>query len=320
MISLSFRDIFYILAINKEKGFLRASEKYFISQPALSKAVKHVENELGLSIFDRSSVPLKLTNEGVRIIEYFQQICSIEHDIQHYCNSVYNQEKIDIRIGAPSFFCTYILPMLISDFKARYTNVSIKLIEVNNTDLCNFLQQGILDIGISVESNILTGYSSFVLKNELIILAVPKSCKVNKKLSYMSIINKELLNPNFQHSDVPSISIKEFANENFLFLRKGNDMHQRGMKICQDAGFTPHINMELDQLMTTYHLADTGRGCTFIRSDIPYYIGISPNLVFYRINHPDVFRPVRVFYKKDKQLPTCLENFIKYLKNYNFNI
>ena len=59
------------------------------------------------------------------------------------------------------------------------------------------------------------------------------------------------------------------CKENFLFLKRGNDMHRRGLKICRDAGFEPNIVMEMDQLLSACYLAGAGSGITFIRASIP---------------------------------------------------
>lgn len=75
---VEFRDIAYILAVSEEQGFSRAAEKYYISQPALSKTVRKAEQKLGVTLFDRGSVPLKLTPEGARVIEYFRRLQGVQ--------------------------------------------------------------------------------------------------------------------------------------------------------------------------------------------------------------------------------------------------
>ena len=65
---IEFKDIRYILAVENAGSFSRAAEKEYISQPALSRIVKKVEQELGLLIFDRGSFPLKLTPEGREVL------------------------------------------------------------------------------------------------------------------------------------------------------------------------------------------------------------------------------------------------------------
>ena len=56
-------------------------------------------------------------------------------------------------------------------------------------------------------------------------------------------------------------------------MKPGNDMRERGMRLCREAGFSPRIVMELDQMMTAYYLAAAGEGAAFIRKELPYYAG-----------------------------------------------
>ena len=293
---IEFRNIAYILAVNAEHSFSRAAEKYYISQPALSKAVGKVEQQLGIALFDRSSIPLKPTAEGQRIIEYFQRIQDAQAELSDYCDAYHRKAKSDLRVGAPSFFCTYVLPPVIAAFQAEHPAVSVRLIESNDHDLREFLLAGAVDIGLSVEGDMPSELDSFVQQYEQVILAVPRSFRVNESLR--------------------GKALSAFAEENFIFLRKGNDMYRRGYGACRDAGFEPKIFIELDQLMTAYYLAEAGQGIAFIRADIPCYVGESGKLVFYKINHPGMIRPIRVFRGKSGSSSCVLESFIEFMKSF----
>ncbi len=89
---------------------------------------------------------------------------------------------------------------------------------------------------------------------------------------------------------------------------------RRGLKICRDAGFEPNIVMEMDQLLSACYLAGAGSGITFIRASIPYYIGPSEELVFYKINHPDTTRNLSVYYRDEEVIALQKFSFIEHLK------
>lgn len=308
------RDMLYILAVCEERSFSRAAEKYYITQPALSKIVKRVEGNLGTQIFDRGSVPLKVTPEGEVFVEYFRKMQEIQEEIESYCNEMRRHRKSDLNIGAPSFFCTYVLPPLVAAFRLENPGINIKLIETNDSDLKKFLQAGIVDLGISVEPNMPSKFNSIVLKKENIILAVPSALEINKKLRQQAVCYGDICNGRFLSPELPSVPMEVFSKENFLFLKRGNDMHRRGLKICRDAGFEPTIVMEMDQLISAYYLAGTGSGITFIRASIPYYVGPSEELTFYKISHPDTSRELRAYYNNE-QCTDLQKIFVEYLKN-----
>lgn len=308
------RDMLYILAVCEERSFSRAAEKYYISQPALSKIVKRVEGNLGTQIFDRGSVPLRVTPEGEVFVEYFRKMQDIQREIELYCDEMRRHRKSDLNIGGPSFFCTYVLPPLTAAFKMENPAVNIKLIETNDSDLRKFLSAGIVDLGLSVEPNMPSHFDSFVLKKENIILAVPSALPVNRELESYAISYDDIRSGRFITPEIPGVPMERFAKENFLLLKRGNDMHRRGLKICQDAGFEPNIVMEMDQLLSAYYLAGTGSGITFIRASIPYYVGPSDDLIFYKIDHPDTNRELRAYFRSG-ECTALQKTFIEYLRN-----
>ena len=78
----------YVYAVWQERSFSAAARRLFVSQPALSAAVKKVERELGLPIFDRSRSPLQLTDAGKAYIEAAERIYRIQHDLTRYCSDL----------------------------------------------------------------------------------------------------------------------------------------------------------------------------------------------------------------------------------------
>ena len=82
----------YILAVYEEKSFSKAAKRLFLSQPALSMAVKRVEDELGITIFDRSSLRLQLTDEGRIYIEALEEIRTLRQSIEAMKDKLFSGE------------------------------------------------------------------------------------------------------------------------------------------------------------------------------------------------------------------------------------
>lgn len=316
MDTVEFRDIAYVMAVYENRSFSKTAEQKFISQPALSKTVKKVERHLGITIFNRGSIPLTVTPEGEIILEYFRRIQSDYGELEHYCDTVRTQKKCDLTIVSPSFFCTYILPPVVSDFQASNPEYNIKLMETNDSDLREFLKVGIADIGISVDSDVPAYLELRELKKEMIILAVPSAYEVNCGLEAFKLHYDDMVHARIQSCEIPGVPMGVFSKERFLFLKKGNDIWQRGMKICRDAGFSPRVVMELDQLLTAYYLAAAGEGITFTRSNIPCYTGYTDKLCFYKIDHPDTTRPIHILRNGNCRLNGKQKKFVEFLKQY----
>ncbi len=309
------KDIMYILAIYEEKSFCRAAAKYYISQPALSKIVKKAERILGVTIFNRTSIPISVTAEGEPVIRMFLDMRGLWDDLSEYCENTRRRQCAAVTVGAPSYFCTYVLPALVSAFYVDCRDVSIKPIETNDVELRQLLAAGRVDIGISVEGDDAPGLESIPLQNERIILAVPKKFHVNAKLRGMAIPDGVNCDGLCDWGKIPAVSMEHFAGEPFLLLRRGADLHRRSLKICRDAGFAPDAVMECDQLLTAYRLAESGEGIAFTRASVLYYIGFSEHLYYYKIDHPDAMRRVYLLRKAGRGHRASEELFVNFIKD-----
>lgn len=145
----------YVYAVYLNKSFSKAAEELYISQPALSAAIKKVEEKIGLPIFDRSSNPVQLTPVGEYYIECIEKIMEIEKDMKTYFISFQNNNRKTINVGGASFFCAYTLPTIVQEFKKEYPDYTVNLMEANADDLVKCLRSGVMDIIIDVEKEIL---------------------------------------------------------------------------------------------------------------------------------------------------------------------
>ena len=311
---IEFKDIKYVLAVENAGSFSRAAEKEYISQPALSRIVKKVEQELGLLIFDRSSMPLQLTPEGREVTAYFRRMLDVQKELEEYCEARMRLKDRVVTIGAPSYFCRYVLPPIIDAFRQEHPEFQIRVIETNDNELREFLSTGAADLGISVGYSMPADLKCIGLAEETIVLAAPASLEINERLKQYRLTAEEMREGHYKDENCPKIRISEFKEESFLMLKEGNDMYRRGMKICRDAGFTPRIVMYLDQLLSAYYLSAAGQGITFPRASIPHYVGGSDQMYFYKIDHPETSRPVNVYFSGRLGREEILKPFTDYVR------
>ena len=99
----------YVYEVYKEKSFTDAAKKLFISQPSLSAAVKKVEKELGVLLFDRGSFPVRLTDAGIAYIEAMEAILAIENNQTRKLNDLSQLKTGSLTIGGSNFVSSYIL-------------------------------------------------------------------------------------------------------------------------------------------------------------------------------------------------------------------
>ncbi|MEG1317127.1 MAG: LysR family transcriptional regulator, partial [Oscillospiraceae bacterium] len=164
------KNMEYVYAVYQEHSFSKAAEKLFVSQPALSATIKKLEEELRLSLFNRSSTPISLTPAGECYIRAVEKIADAEAALNEQLSQLTNENRGGISIGGAAFFCAHVLPSIIQEFCRLHPGCTVNLVEGNAADLSKCLQSGVLDLIIDVEQLDANVFESLVWQAEDIIL------------------------------------------------------------------------------------------------------------------------------------------------------
>lgn len=138
---------------------------------------------------------------------------------------------------------------------------------------------------------------------EEIVLAVPARFPINRELSEYCYSFDELLKRNEPGGKKSAVPLEAFRNEPFLLLQEGNDCYQRGIQLCEHAGFTPKPAVYLTQMMTAFYLVCEGQGVCFLRSTIPEYVTPTDSVVFYQLDDPIATRAIYLSSLKQQANP-----------------
>ena len=151
-INLELYRIFYVVA--KNKHMTRASEELCISQPAISQAIKKLEDQLGGTLFLRSNKGMELTSEGKMFYEYVKGALELINNAENEFTSFKDLSKGEIKIGASTTLTKIILMDTIKTFHHTYPNIEINITNDLTSNLILDLQKGKLDFVIFNEGNI----------------------------------------------------------------------------------------------------------------------------------------------------------------------
>ena len=141
-------------------------------------------------------------------------------------------------------------------------------------------------------------------------LAVPAELPVSAELRERALSFSDVL---YGGEDRPCVNLSAFCDLPFLFLKEGNDLGRRAEEMCRHAGFEPKVVMYLDQLLTSYYVACSGKGAAFIRPDLLRYEGPTDKLLFFKPDDSLVARDIRLYYRHDA-LSTAAECFLTFLQ------
>ena len=114
----------YVYAVYEEKSFSKAAQKLYITQPALSTAIKKVEKKIGTPIFDRSTSPIGLTPGGEVYIDAIEKLFALEQNTLNQLNNLNGLLAGKLSVGGTIFFTSFVLPGVLSEFSHRYPEAS----------------------------------------------------------------------------------------------------------------------------------------------------------------------------------------------------
>lgn len=226
---MTLSELKYIVAVAREKHFRKASETCFVSQPTLSVAIKKLEDELGVMLFERRKQDVLITPIGKKIVELAEEILEKSKDIKEIALDAKGDYSSELKIGAIYTVAPYILPKLIPQFHKLAPKVPF-IIEENYTHvLANKLQTGELDIVILslpfAEPNIET----LAIFTEPFKVIVPK----DHALAHSQTV----------------LSLKNIENESVLLLGSGHCFRDQ---VIESFPNLMHLNYQSDRLQRTF--------------------------------------------------------------------
>lgn len=293
------KDVIY--AIAKEQSFSKAAQKLFIAQPSLSLMVKHLEDELGTPLFDRSSKPIRLTEAGHAYIQATEQIREIEQSFQEYLLAMHNLETGSLRIGSNQLLSSLVLPKHIAHFMQAYPKIRLSLIDANSTSLENAISTG--DLDLVIDNSILPTdiYVQKHLASEHLLLAVPAGFPENDRCKEYQLSYRDVLeNRHIDHTK--PVPLEVFANTPFILMNRDNDTRKQTSTIFQETDFNPKVLFELDRLTTLYSYVEQGTAASLVSDTLVKNIrGFNQdNIVFYMLPAKHNKRNIYAYYKKTK--------------------
>ncbi len=304
----------YVYEVYKERSFSIAAKNLYISQPALSASVKKVERELGIILFDRSTSPIVLTEEGRVYIEYLEKLRALESEAKNKLMDISKLKTGKIVVSGENFVSSFIMPKIIMEFTKRYPGIHVELVESNSPDLRQLLITEAIDLLIAHDFDKKL-YSSIPLFEETLLLAVPKDYKINEDLKDYVLSRKDVVEGKHLKDSCPKVSIKKFEDCPFILLKKGNDTRRRASEIFLEEDFEPKtVKIYLDQLITSYNMVCFGLGVAFV-NDILVKNSNQSGCVFYKLRGRATHRRMAIGYKKNKYLSNAINAFIETAKD-----
>lgn len=301
----------YVYAVYEEKSFSKAAQKLYITQPALSTAIKKVEKKIGTPIFDRSTSPIGLTPGGEVYIDAIEKLFALEQNTLNQLNNLNGLLAGKLSVGGTIFFTSFVLPGVLSEFSHRYPQIKIDLQEGTTTQLTDKLVAEELDLLIDNSELDDKNYEKYYYSTERIILAVPKSFPINEELTQYQLTAEDIRAGRYSQAEFPVLPLPLLKSTPFIFVKEENSIYKRSMKMCSRQNYSPNIIMKPDQVVSAFNMAGRGVGATFIPDGLIVNLPYEVPLCFYKMNEELAVRYVYLYKKRNKYLTKAMEEFIR---------
>jgi DNA-binding transcriptional LysR family regulator len=242
---MELRPVRYFLAVAEELHFTRAAEKMHVAQPALSRQIRQLEEEIGAKLLERTNRRVELTPAG----EVFRTRALIAVEQMNRAAADAGQagrgEAGSLSIGFVSSAVWGVLPHLLRQIRRKTPNADIELRELEPAEQLRDIRERHLDFGMMHAVLDQADLTTVVIGRDPLIVALPEKHEAAKKTS---------------------VALKSLANETFLIPKRhaSAGFHELVMAACKEAGFTPVRTQATRLLQTAVALVAGGIGIALV--------------------------------------------------------
>lgn len=283
----------YFKVVAEIEHMTQAAEILNISQPALSKSISNIEQEIGVPLFDRQGRSIALNRYGKLFLESVNIILEEYNKAKQEINGLVRPGYGEVSFGFIHTLGMEIVPELMAHIPQKYPNMKFSLTQASSLNLLNRLEEGVIDLCLSqriTSKNVEIEWIE-LWKEELYVI-VPKEHRFASK---------------------ESICLQEIKDEPFVAIKKGNALRNIVDKFLQKAEVTTDITFEGEDPHTVAGFVSCGHGVSLI----PDMKGLNEyNVKKIPVKNPICERKIGVSWVGDRYMSPAATQFKNYLVEY----
>jgi len=277
------------LAVAREHRFSRAAEKLYRTQSAVSQTIRKLEDELGESLFDRSSREGVLTDAGQVLFEYAEKLLNLRHDAHVSLAELRELQKGKLVIAANEFTALYLLPVL-AEFRRLHPMIKITVQRALGSRIPDDVLQHSAELGVlSYKPEEPQLHSIVVYLDELVLVVPPKHPLATAK----------------------RVSIRQLGAESFVAHIFSSPYREKVLKTFQKHKTPLHMDLELPTLQAIKQFVALGSGVALMPEMSVETEVARGELVRIPVRELRVQRKLRLVYRKEAGLSHAARAFLK---------
>ena len=274
---MDIRHLRYFVAVATERNFTRAADRVGVAQPSLSRQIRELEHELGLTLFARDSRPVELTPGGQLLLEHAYKVIGTVEQLRNALKRFTTGERRRFMIGFVGSTIYGLVPALIRRFRERAPDLDIDLVEMNTVTQITALKRGVIDAGLGRLTFEDPELRRRVIEQERLVVALPRGHLLSDREKPVTL------------AEISSDTVILYPSE------PRPSFADQIMAIFRDCGFVPTITREVRELQTALGLVAAEFGVCLVpasvqrlqRDDVVYHsiadeAAISPIILNWR--------------------------------------
>ena len=272
----------------KQKNFTEAGYACNMTQGALSKQIRKLENELGITLIRRNTRKFELSKEGEIFLSYAKKMTGTYEEMLK--NVQKNQE---IKIGCMPVLAPYHFARLVADFRKEYPDIKLVIDE---------------RIASEIQENS-DRYDFLILRENMM--------EDQKKFRFSPLYDDKLCAVLYEKHPLygrDRLQLKELKDDVFIFPERGSGSYEVFYKSCEKAGFEPKIAFEFPQANTIMSFVSEGVGVTITFSTV-YREAKCAGVIMIPLED-ELHSVISLFYRKNKPLDYAKKQFLNYVREH----
>ena len=290
---MTLSELKFIIAVAKEKNFRRAADKCFVSQPALSLAVKKLEEELNVKIFERSRTEVKVTPVGQKIINQAIVVLDEANKLKDISSIGQEQLKSPLKVGLIYSVAPYLLPLIIPVLRKKTPEMPLDVEENITKNLESSLKSGSIEAAVIALPFDIPGTECIPLYDEEFNVVVPSNHAWAKK--------KEII-------------AKDLSSEKVLLLNNEHCFSKQVVEACPDLSKKSEV-LQGNSLETIRNMVASNLGISVLPKTATAINYNNPLVKIIPFKNPVPYRRIAIAYRKSTVRMEAIEKFVLALKD-----
>lgn len=292
---MTLTELRFIVSLARERNFRRAAEKCFVTQPALSLAIKKLEDELGLMIFERGRNEVAVTEIGGRIVEQANRVLEEAERVKQIAAQGNNPLSGSLKLGVIYSTGPYLLPEIIPILRETAPDMPLEVEENLTANLEVQLKSGMIDAAIIALPFDVPGIQVQPLYDEFFVIAVPVSHPWASKIE---------------------IDAEELSNERVLLLNSGHCFSNQVVQACPQLSRKGEV-MQGNSLETVRNMVASNLGVTVLPCSAVVERYSNPLVKVVPFKPPAPIRRIAVAWRKSYGRQQAIDKIIEAIRTVN---